>query len=199
MIFKALIVDFGGVLTNPLERVVRDFCVREGVEQEGMRVIFGGHDDGSFEALERGDISQEQWNRDAAAQLGVSSENLLSRVLASLEKAEPMIRAVQNARAAGLLTAVVTNSYGTHPHDPYEPWKLEELVDVVVISGVERVRKPDAEIYRRTLERLGVDGHECVYIDDNARNLIPAQKLGMRTILHTDADQSAREIADLLV
>ena len=199
MTFKALIADFGGVLTNPLRTVVHEFCVREGVEERGMRVIFGGHEDGSFAALERGDITQEQWNQEAAAQIGVPADNLLSRVLASLAPAEPMLRAVDDARRRGYLTACLTNSYGTEPHNPYAPWELDARFDVVVVSGVERLRKPDIEIYSRTLERLGVTGSDCVFVDDNERNLVPARDLGMTAIHFTDADQAAREITRLMV
>jgi len=200
MTFKALIADFGGVLTNPLGRVVRDFCEREGVGDHGLAVLSSNRDQqDSFAALERGDISQVQWECVMAEKLGVPAPRLLSRVLASLAPAEPMLKVVQDAREAGYVTACLTNSVGFDPFNPYAPWELEKRFDVVVASGIERVRKPDVEIYRRTLERLGVTGPDCVFVDDTERNLVPARELGMTTVLLNSADQAAEEIAALLV
>ena len=52
-----------------------------------------------------------------------------------------MIEAVRAARAAGIRTALVSNSWGTHryPHELFD-----ELFDGIVISGEEGIRKPGA-------------------------------------------------------
>jgi putative hydrolase of the HAD superfamily len=58
------------------------------------------------------------------------------------------------------------------------------LVDVVVVSGVEGIEKPDPEIFRRALARLGVAPERAVYVGDNPRvDVEPALALGMGAIL----------------
>jgi putative hydrolase of the HAD superfamily len=71
---------------------------------------------------------------------------------------------------------------------------LLELFDVVVESSVVGVRKPEEAFYRIALEALGVDAHECVYLDDLGVNLKPARAMGMTTIKVIDADSALTEL-----
>lgn len=49
----------------------------------------------------------------------------------------------------------------------------------IVVSGEERLIKPDPRIYQRLLERYAVDPSKALYIDDSARNVAAAEALGM--------------------
>lgn len=57
-----------------------------------------------------------------------------------------------------------------------------DLFDVVVGSAYERVMKPDPAIFYRTLERLGRQPAEAIFIDDSAANIAGAQAVGLATI-----------------
>lgn len=194
---KALIVDFGGVLTNPLLEVMRDFCRAEGLAEDALVNLFTRDSQGraAFAELERGDITQQEWEVITADLLGVSASGLLRRVLATLVPAEPMLEVVANARAVGYATACLTNSFGLDPYDPYAPWELEKRFDVVVVSEQERVRKPETVIYERTLERLGLPAVQCLYLDDIEANLVSARELGMSVLLVTDPQAAAQQVA----
>jgi len=50
-----------------------------------------------------------------------------------------------------------------------------------VVSGEEKTRKPFPEIYHTLISRYEVDPVKAVFIDDNIRNLYPAENLGMKT------------------
>ncbi|MDX2410928.1 MAG: HAD-IA family hydrolase, partial [Woeseiaceae bacterium] len=52
----------------------------------------------------------------------------------------------------------------------------------IVISGVEKLAKPDERFYMVLLERYGLASAECLFIDDNARNILAAKGLGFHTI-----------------
>ena len=71
-------------------------------------------------------------------------------------------------------------------------------VDSVVISAEEGVAKPDSEIYRICLRRMGVSAEETVFVDDFARNVDAAIRLGMRGILFTSREQAMAEIESAL-
>lgn len=71
-------------------------------------------------------------------------------------------------------------------------------VDSVVISAEEGVAKPDPEIYRICLRRMGVTAEETVFVDDFARNIEAANRLGMRGILFSSRAQAMAEIAAAL-
>jgi len=52
----------------------------------------------------------------------------------------------------------------------------------IVVSGFERLAKPDERIYLLLLERYGLSADECLFIDDNARNTRAATALGFHTL-----------------
>ncbi|MBN2567455.1 HAD family phosphatase [Candidatus Woesearchaeota archaeon] len=57
--------------------------------------------------------------------------------------------------------------------------------DPVVLSHEEGILKPDRRIYEITLERLGLPARECLFIDDQKKNVNAAERLGMHGILYT--------------
>ena len=66
------------------------------------------------------------------------------------------------------------------------------LFDGIVLSGEERINKPNAEIYRRLLNRYALQAEDCLFIDDNKENIAAAKQLGFQTILFTSADALRR-------
>jgi len=68
------------------------------------------------------------------------------------------------------------------------------LFDGIVLSGEEKINKPDPEIYRRLLTRYGLKAEECLFIDDNLENIKAAQKLGFQTIHFTAANELRGEL-----
>lgn len=73
-----------------------------------------------------------------------------------------------------------------------------EIFDVIVFSAEEGVMKPDPEIYRRALTRLGVSSQEAIFVDDRVSNIIGARQIGMQTILHVDTSHTIEEILHFL-
>lgn len=69
-----------------------------------------------------------------------------------------------------------------------------ELFNDIVVSGLEKVIKPDVRIYEILLERNKLHPQNCLFIDDNANNLVPAQKLGMDVIRFESSLQLHREL-----
>lgn len=70
--------------------------------------------------------------------------------------------------------------------------------DVEVLSCVERMIKPDSNIYELTIKRLGVKPDECVFIDDKEINLSAAKNLGIKTVLFKNSEQSIRDILQII-
>jgi putative hydrolase of the HAD superfamily len=70
--------------------------------------------------------------------------------------------------------------------------------DAIVQSEQIGVRMPDPGIYLHTLDLLQLPGEDCVFVDDHAVNLPPAEALGIRTIHHTDAAAPVSQLDALL-
>lgn len=85
-------------------------------------------------------------------------------------------------------------------HEFWPPFRQEwpDLFDRfrdVVVSGDEKLLKPDAAIYNLALARFGLEPHEAVFIDDNAANVAGAEAVGIPSIHFIDAASTRRELA----
>lgn len=72
------------------------------------------------------------------------------------------------------------------------------LFDGIVVSGDEKVAKPDPKIYRILLERYGLVPGECVFLDDNADNVKAAEALGINAIRFDNIENVKQNLAKLL-
>lgn len=203
--FDALIVDFGGVLTTPLDDAMIRFSAEAGIEfQDLIRVAlaaYTGQDDPLVTGFETGTISEEAFEIEFARRLHevtgveVVSERLIDRIFEGLEAEEDMFAAVISARKAGYKTALLSNSWGV---GLYPKHRFPEMFDVVVISGEVGMRKPDRDIFDHTVAELGVPADRCIFVDDHPGHLTTAKELGMTTVLHRNPTQSLKELSDLL-
>jgi 2-haloacid dehalogenase len=78
-----------------------------------------------------------------------------------------------------------------------EAWPVLADLDGVVVSGTERVAKPDPAIFRLAAERFGLDPTRTVFIDDVARNVEAAVACGFRGVVFTDAVALRADLAEL--
>jgi epoxide hydrolase-like predicted phosphatase len=197
--YCGLIVDFGGVLSTSFEGALQSFCVREGLSPNAFEQVFSldAGAKGMLVDLERGAVSQAEFVAHLAPALGVNPDRLLERMVADLDLEPDVTRAVDELRQRGVRVAVLSNSWGSHPFDPYRPFNLHDRFDAVVISDQVGLRKPDPEIFTLTADRLTLPPSKCVFVDDVARYLPPAQELAMGTIHATDPTTTVTELARL--
>ncbi|MEW2290689.1 HAD-IA family hydrolase [Streptomyces sp. NPDC047841] len=193
---KGLVLDFGGVLTTPLLPAALAFERRAGLAEgtlltglylnpEGIRLT---------EELERGTLTQTQWNEAAGRLLGIAPDNLMGRIFADLRPETAVIAAAAAARRAGVKVGILSNSVGLTPWNLYDGYEVDDLYDAVVLSELHGTRKPEPEIFRLVLERLGLPAEECVFVDDTEQYLPPAAALGFTTV---HAVEPARTVAAL--
>jgi len=109
-------------------------------------------------------------------------------------KAE-MFALVRKLRGDGLETALLSNT--EMPAVEYYRRQGYDLFDEVVFSCVERMKKPEQEIYELTLERLGCAGGEAVFIDDHELCAEAAKAVGLNAILFKSARQVKEELGVL--
>ncbi len=192
-----LLVDWGGVLTTNLFASFGEFCTEAGLAPDALVEAFRGNHAfrDTLIAFEEGKVEEPAFEERFATLLGVDHAGLIDRLFARVGPDMAMLAAVRNARAAGVRTGLISNSWGTRRYDRA---MLEELFDGVVISGEEGMRKPAPQMYVLGAERAGVAPAACVYVDDLLFNLPPAAELGMATVHHTDTTQTIAEVERLL-
>ena len=69
----------------------------------------------------------------------------------------------------------------------FERFEFLKWFDGIVVSGTEKMRKPTPEFYHILLDRYDVKPEEALFIDDNYRNILAAEKLGIQCIHFTSA------------
>ena len=193
----ALLVDWGGVLTTNLFASFGAFCTDAGLAPETLAQRFRGDNDFRtlLIAFEEGKIEEAAFEEGFGGMLGIPHERLIDRLFARVGPDQAMLDAVRAARAAGIRTGLVSNSWGTRRYDRA---MLAELFDGVVISGEIGMRKPAPQMYVLGAERAGAAPEACVYVDDLVFNLPPAAELGMATVHHTSAAETVPELERLL-
>ena len=137
---------------------------------------------------------QSSYQQQRSTRLGVSGETHLEFLSTgrSVEWYDDTLPVLASLRARGIKTAIASNcDHWMQPvvaaHD------LEAKVDVVVFSFEVGAAKPDAAIYRRALERLGVTAAEAVFVDDQPANCAGATAIGLRAyVIDRDTADASR-------
>jgi putative hydrolase of the HAD superfamily len=195
--YRGLLVDWGGVMTSDLFASFRAFCEEEGLEPEAIRRGFREDRESRdlLIGLETGKLSEEQFEPQFAAKLGVDGVGLIDRLFAGSSVDERMVQAVAAARDGGIHTGLISNSWGTRRYDRD---LLAKLFEGIVISGEVGLRKPAPEIYKMGADAIGLAPSDCVFVDDLPFNLEPAAELGMATVHHVSPDQTIPQLEQLL-
>jgi putative hydrolase of the HAD superfamily len=203
---RALITDFGGVLTSPLHEGFLAYQEESGVSLEqlgrAMARATEEHGDHPLFVLERGEITEIEFRARIERHLedGFDLTRLRTVYFERMEPNHAMIELVRELRGRGVRTALLTNNVRE-----WEPlWRsklpeIDELFEVVVDSAFVGMRKPDPAIYELTLERLGVGAEECVFVDDLEPNCEAARALGMLAVRFEQPAQAVPEIRSALV
>ncbi len=108
------------------------------------------------------------------------------------------VELLRDLKARGFALYGLTNWSAETLPIAYERFDFFGLFDGIVVSGDEKLIKPDPRIYRVLLDRYGLDARESVFIDDNADNIKAAQELGFEAILF-DTPGHVREQLDALL
>jgi putative hydrolase of the HAD superfamily len=195
--YSGLLVDYGGVLTTSLFDSFGAFCRSEGLDPQALAQAFRKDRDARelLIGLETGAIEEEVFEPQLAAILGVPPTGLIDRLFAGSGPEQTMVGAVLAARAAGIRTGLISNSWGTRRYDREQ---LARLFDGIVISGEEGMRKPTVAMYTLGADRVGLAPERCVYVDDLEFNLTPAAELGMATVHHVEPERTVAELERLL-
>lgn len=199
---RAVLFDFGGVLTTSVFEAFGDFgeedCgdrslpIRLLMEDPESKQLLAEHEEGRLDhdGFEAGFAARLQ-----AHGATVEADGLLRKMQSRLARDESAIALVATLRVAGVPVGLVSNSLG---RDCYAGYDLDAMFDAVTISGKEGVRKPSRRLYEIGCERLGAAPHEVVMIDDLAQNIVAAERLGMAGVVHRTAEDTSKELAELL-
>jgi len=205
---RAVISDFGGVLTTPLVQAFAAMQESSGISTAALGTAMGRIAEAQgahplFE-LETGHLSEHDFlarlGEELTADLGrdVQLHGFGEAYFGHLDPNEPLIDYMRSLRGRGYRMAILTNNVRE-----WEPrWRamlpVDEIFELVVDSGFVGMRKPDPAIYELTLERLGLAAADCLFVDDTDVNCEAARALGIAAVHFRANEQAIGEIESAL-
>lgn len=202
----AVLFDFGGVFTaSPFSTIEAAGAELSVPVDQFAQIMFGPYSedtDHPWHRLERGEITLD----DAAEKIRVLGKDqgidfdplkVLFSIGGGNGEQNPLVDRVRQLKKDGYQTAIITNNVAEFK----DLWRtlipVDELFDLVVDSSTEGVRKPDPEIFRLALSRLGnVPPERSVFLDDYDSNVNAAVSLGIHGILVCEDIQKAIQDLD---
>lgn len=196
---RGLILDFGGVISRTLFETHADTEAALGLPAGTLtwRGPFatgeGGDRDPLWEAMQRNELSERaywlQRTREVGALLGEDWQHMETLVQRA-RGADPdrvirpeTVALIEAARAAGCHLAILSNEL-----DLFYGAALRQRVaclrhfDAIVDATYTGILKPDPAAYSAALDALHLRAADCVFVDDQARNVDGARAVGLPTV-----------------
>ncbi|WP_375404428.1 HAD-IA family hydrolase [uncultured Sphingomonas sp.] len=210
MTIRAVIFDFGGVVTtSPFEAFER-MEIERGLPRGLVRRINAADPDGNAWArFERAEIDSAAFDRlfaEEARALGHELRGADVLALLAGDVRPGMVAAIDRLKADGYRLGCITNNVPTGQGAGMALTAeraagiaaILARFDRVIESSKVGVRKPDPRIYAMMTDTLGVNPSDCVYLDDLGINCKPAAAMGMTAIKVADEHQALAELGRAL-
>jgi putative hydrolase of the HAD superfamily len=199
---KAVIFDFGGVLTSsPFEAFAR-FERERGLPIDIIRRTNAtNHLENAWAKFERAEVDIDTFDKLFAEESRALGAEVRGRDVLPLLQGDlrpEMVEALKRIKAqfkTGCITNnLPANAIGSMTGRSLYVAEVMVLFDHVIESAKIGLRKPDLRIYKMMVETLKVDPKACVYLDDLGVNLKPAREMGMTTIKVASGAQAIAEL-----
>jgi putative hydrolase of the HAD superfamily len=201
---KAIVSDFGGVLTTPLLPTFLNLQDEIGVSPadfgKALKAVAEEGGENPLFAMERGEITEVEF----LEQLGDGLEPLLGHrphlhrfrelFIGGLDTNPPLIELMRELKAEGFRMAMLTNNVREWEAQWRSMLPVDEIFELVVDSAFVGCRKPEPEIYAITVERLGLAPEACILVDDILHNCEGAREFGMSAVHFQDNEQAIAEL-----
>jgi epoxide hydrolase-like predicted phosphatase len=144
-----------------------------------------------------GMIGDEEFHQAMMEKLGITLAEWRHATITAEQPNAELLEYIQRLHGK-YKTAILSNANkGVIERRIGSRWLTEDF-DELIVSAEIGIVKPDPEIYKHAAEKLGVEPMECVFVDDKAVFLEPAEALGMKTVLYENFDQARADLETIL-
>jgi epoxide hydrolase-like predicted phosphatase len=184
---RAIIFDWGGVLISDPAPAIISYCRKAlNVGQENFTEKLRKY----LPDFQRGRLSESAFWQQMCTSLNTRLSSNSSLWRSAFEYAYhpkwEMFRLAYDLKKTGYIIGYLSNT--EIPAVEFFKAQHYEQFDVVVFSCIENCIKPESEIYTTTLNRLGCNPDEAVYIDDNSEYVQAAADLGINAVQYTSSE-----------
>ena len=203
MKYKAIIWDFGGVITSSPFDAFNEFEEVNGLPKDIIRTINSENPDmNAWAQFESNSITIDQFDdlflKEAKAKgFDIKGRDIIKLLKGSIrENMVSFLRELKSNFKLGCITNNVKPS--SEENTDNETKEAMSIFDHVIESSIVGIRKPNPEIYMLSCDALNVSPDQCIYLDDLGINLKPARELGMTTIKVIQPEDAIQEVRNLL-
>ena len=203
MKYKAIIWDFGGVITSSPFEAFNQFEEANGLPKDIIRTINSENPDtNAWAKFESNSVTIDVFNdlflKEAKAKgFDIKGKDIIKLLKGSIRKnMVSFLRELKSDFKLGCITNNVKSS--SEENNDNETKEAMSLFDHVIESSIVGIRKPNPEIYMMSCDALKVSPDQCMYLDDLGINLKPARELGMTTIKVIQPKDAIQEVRNLL-
>ena len=203
MKYKAIIWDFGGVITSSPFEAFNQFEETNGLPKDIIRTINSENPDtNAWAKFESNSITIDVFNdlflKEAKTKgFDIKGRDIIKLLKGSIRKnMVSFLRELKSDFKLGCITNNVKSS--SEENNDNETKEAMSLFDHVIESSIVGIRKPNPEIYMMSCDALKVSPDQCIYLDDLGINLKPARELGMTTIKVIQPEDAIQEVRNLL-
>jgi len=205
---KAVLFDFGGVITRPMSEMFAPAVAESGVDGTAMLpamlAVFASEDDTDTipHRAERGEVPHADllaWADEQAPGAGLMLDPDSPHFFGGrLQLHDDMPGVVDDIRSRGMKTAIVSNMFEAWQPAVDRVFTYRDRFDTLLWSWEVGLRKPNPAIFELALERLGVAAHEAVYLDDFPAMAEGARAVGIDAIDVGDHDKAIAHLYEAL-
>ena len=203
MKYKAIIWDFGGVITSSPFDAFNEFEEVNGLPKDIIRTINSENPDmNAWAQFESNSITIDQFDdlflKEAKAKgFDIKGRDIIKLLKGSIR--ENMVSFLRELKADFKLGCITNNvKPSSEENTDIETKEAMSIFDHVIESSIVGIRKPNPEIYMMSCDALNVSPNQCIYLDDLGINLKPARELGMTTIKVIQPEDAIQEVRNLL-
>ncbi len=198
---RALVLDFGGVVTRTLfeTHTLTEKALGLAPGSLTWRGPFDPDNDPLWQSMQDDKITERQyWQQRTSdvAELAGKDWTEMAQFVVAARGADPMpiirpeaLAAIESARRAGCRLAILSNELDLfYGRDFRRKLPFLDHFDVIHDATYTKILKPDPRAYRACIGALDLAAADCVFVDDQVRNIAGAKAVGMHTV-HFDVSQ----------
>lgn len=197
-VIRALFLDIGGVLgTNGWDRPLR---VKAAAKYKLDFDEMNERHHLTFDTYEEGKLTLDEYLKRVIfyQKCSFSCDEFKEFMLEGSQPFPEMIGFFRSLKSEHNLKVVAVSNEGRELNaHRIKKFGLESLCDFYISSAFVHFRKPDVDIYKMALDVAQVPREEIVYVDDRAMFVEVATSLGIRSIHHTNLNNTKEKLASM--
>lgn len=192
MMIKAVVFDYNGVCTKEgtFEKIVQEYAYRQGKDQQKLSDLVKEY----WDLARVGIIESMKFWQSVSLFLEYNPLQLRREWIDAFGFRDELMPKIKALRENGYKIGLLTNGIKDWMEEAITQHNLNSQFDAMVTSYNLGIAKPDPKAFYALTQELNVNPHECIYIDDQTKNITAAEKLGFKAILFTSIHELENEL-----